>query len=777
MRAASVLGSVAVVLAVALLPAAAAATPEQIYDDLLQNTWQDWSWATHNLAGTTYVHGGTKAISFVPSNWEAVYLEKNGGVSGATWDSLDFWINGGTGSGQNLRIVFVLGGSTLSNRPLTDYLPGGPRLNTWDPVHVSLDTAGVGTQTFDGIYFQDGSGGTQTTVWLDDIRLTPRAGDPPSSNVAVAVDPYADRRAISPRIYGVSYATWPSLPYPVNRWGGNSTTRYNWQIDTDNKGSDWFFMNIPADNPNPGQLPNNSGADRFIDDTRAAGAEPVMTVPMIGWAAKSRAKTWGFSVLKYGAQQQTECTVTGGASWCQPDAGNGVKPGGATNVTGNDPLDTSVAINPTFVTNWLDHIAGRVGRAGAGGQKFFELDNEPMLWNSTHRDVHPVALDYAEIWQRTQDYASAMKARDPNVEIFGPVEWGWCSYFYSAKDNCGPGPDYNANGPFLEWYLAKVNTYRQSNGVRLVDWLDIHYYPQASGVALSDDESVAATRFRSLKSLYDPTYVDESWIGQPVNLIPRMKDIIARKAAPGTKLAITEYNWGNDNGLSSAIAQVEVLGIFGREGVDLAARWVAPAAGSRVEDSFRLYLDYDGAGARVEGDSVRSTSASVDQVGSYTVRRADGRLYFVLTNKTTGQIVADVTVNNGLTGTLNAWSFDGTSHWTARGTIAPTAGGFSVTLPAYSAWLVVGTAAPCNVPATPAGLRVAKSGGNLKFTWTDVAAATDYVVHEDTGAAGAFGTVTGTAAHGNPGLTVATPAGNRFYLVTGRNVCGESALR
>ena len=784
----------AVLAALGTLVALAGALPAPaqlaVYTDSLQNGFTDWGWGTYDLAQTAVVHGGTAAISFEPDGWEELFLHRNAGFTGTDYEAIELWVRGAGAGGQQVTVAVLNGGSPAGSAPLAGFVEGGSiPAGSWAKATVPFSALGLSTGSWDGIWLQDSSGTNQPALYVDDVRLLPRTSPPPpppvGGAVTVSVDAALDRRAVSPQIFGVNFGTAAQaaqLRWPVRRWGGNSVTRYNWQNDTSNKGMDWFFMNVPEDNANPGALPFGSAADRFLSETRAAGGEPILTVPLIGWTPKARQKDWGFSVAKYGAQAQTECTATGGAFWCQPDAGNGVRTNG-TNVTGNDPLDTSIAVGPSFVTDWMDHLAAQFGTAGNGGIRYYALDNEPALWDSTHRDVHPLPLTFDELWTRTRDVAAAIKAKDPAAVVFGPVSWGWCEYFYSAADNCSPnGADFIAHGsvPLTQWYLRQVKQYQDAHpGVRLVDVLDVHYYPQASGVALSDDESPAtsARRLRSLRSLWDPTYVDESWIGTPVDLIPRMKDIIARKAAPGTKLAITEYNWGNDNGLSSAIAQVEVLGIFGREGVDLAARWVAPAAGSRVEDSFRLYLNYDGAGARVEGDSVRSTSASVDQVGSYAVRRADGRLYFVLTNKTTGQVVADVTVNNGLTGTLNAWSFDGTSHWTSRGTIVPTASGFSLTMPAYSAWLVVGTAAPCNVPATPAGLRVAKSGGNLKFTWTDVAAATDYVVHEDTGAAGAFGTVTGTAAHGNPGLTVATPAGNRFYLVTGRNVCGESALR
>lgn len=754
-------------------PVQAQTDPQILYDEALRNGWQDWSWATHDLSATGYVHSGTKAISFVPASWQAVYLHRDGGASGEEYEDLEFWINGGAVSGQNIRIVFVLGGTVLSNEPLTDYLPGGPRAHTWDFVRVPLDAAGVGMQLFDGIYWQDGTGGTQTTLWLDDIVLAPRQGDPPSSTVAVSVDPAANRLPISPLIYGVSFAE--AAFYPANRWGGNSVTRFNWRQDVSNKASDWFFMNI-ANDADVGQLPNGSSSDQFIDETLANGAAPLLTVPLIGWTPRDRVKRWGFSVALYGPQQETECTASGWPSWCEPDAGNGVQTDG-TNITGNNPLDTSISIDSSWVTDWMDHIAARVGRAGEGGLKYFALDNEPMLWNSTHRDVHPDPVNDAEIWDRTAEYAAAMKARDPAIETFGPVVWGWCAYFYSAADGCSPGADYAAHGPFLEWYLAQVERYRQHHGVRLVDWLDIHYYPQASGVALSDDETAAtaALRLRSVKSLYDPSYVDESWIGQPVRLIPRMKEIIAAHA-PGTRLAITEYNWGGDDGLSSALAQVEVLAVFGREEVGFANRWVAPEPGSRVEEAFKVYLNYDGGGGKVEGESVLAQSADVDQVGAYGVRRSDGKLFFILINKSTGLRTAEVTVAGGLVGTLNTFSFDGSHRWGSRGILVPTATGFSLEMPPRSAWLVVGQETPCPVPSSPSGLEVVREGTNLHFTWDNVTGATDYVVREDAAPSGTFAAITGTSTSGDTGLAVPMTLGTRFYQVAARNACGESPV-
>jgi hypothetical protein len=111
---------------------------------------------------------------------------------------------------------------------------------------------------------------------------------------------------------------------------------------------------------------------------------------------------------------------------------------------------------------------------------------------------------------------------------------------------------------------------------------------------------------------------------------------------PGTRLAITEYNWGPDQGASGALAQAEALAIFGREGVDLATRWVAPPAGSLVERAFRLFLDYDGHGSRVEGDSVRATSADIDTLGAYAVDLVGQRTMLLLFNKGTGPNTAQI---------------------------------------------------------------------------------------------------------------------------------------
>jgi hypothetical protein len=488
------------------------------------------------------------------------------------------------------------------------------------------------------------------------------------------------------------------MRWPVRRWGGNATTRYNWQIDAANRANDWFFLNAPWTNDNPA---TGSAVDHFISETRRTDGEPLVTLPMIGWTPID-ASSWSFSVRNYGAQQLTECDWQ--AAPCHADAGNGVRPDG-TWITGNTPGDASRPVGVSFTTDYLAHIVSRYGTPGAGGVTFFALDNEPMLWNSTHRDVHPAPVTYDEIWQKTLAYATAIKAQAPGAEIFGPVTWGWCDLFGSAADapgDCMNGPDRDAHGgvPFLEWYLQQVRDYEIAHRVRLVDWVDVHYYPQGPGITDTyptppETADISARRLRSLRALWDPTYSDESWIGQPVYLIPRLLQTIQNRL-PGAKLAITEYNWGPDDQISAALAQAEALAIFGREGVDLATRWQAPREDTLTEDAFRLFLDYDGNGSRITGTALNADNSNPNMVGVYGARVDSQRMVVLLFNKDT--VAREV--NTRIPATMYAifrpkfYQFSAAQRLSAvssssMGFSFIDASAFRVTLPARSATLVV----------------------------------------------------------------------------------------
>ena len=173
-------------------------------------------------------------------------------------------------------------------------------------------------------------------------------------------------------------------------------------------------------------------------------------------------------------------------------------------------------------------------------------------------------------------------------------------------------------------------------------------------------------------------------------LLPRVRGWIDTYC-PGTKLALGEYRWGSDGGASSALAHAEALAIYAREGVDAALRWTAPAVGSKVEDAYRLYLDYDGGGGRVTGDVVAASSSDVDAVGAYAVRSSAGQLFVLLFNKDTVARDVAVAATPDLAGPLALYRFDGATALGSAGAATVAAGAFALTLPARSATLVVGS--------------------------------------------------------------------------------------
>jgi hypothetical protein len=533
--------------------------------------------------------------------------------------------------------------------------------------------------------------------------------------IAVNVDFNARGRPISPLIFGVSFgdaAQNKKIGYTLDRWGGNSTTRYNWRGPAHNAGSDYFFLGYGTD--------QTDDADMFIADAAAAAAQTLLTLPTIGWVEKfdgahPTAVHWGYSQASYGAQTLDECRYYDPQpSWCHGDAGNGQCDGKVNQtgycvggrITGNDPADTSMPSAPADAAAWIAHLQAAFGAASGGGVRFYALDNELMLWNSTHRDVHPDPVGFDEAWSRTQAYAAAIKLAEPDAAITGPVTWGYCDLFGSAQDNCVLGSDRDGHGlPFVAWYLQQVCANPLAGGKRAVDYLDLHYYPQDPNgsatriVSDADDATTAARRLSSLKELYNPAWVSASWISDlgddatwhysRPNLIPRVRAWIDQYC-PGTKLAITEYNWGGDGTASGAVAQAELLGIFAREGVDLAARWVAPAADSNAEKAFTLFLDYDGADARVRGDSVGAASANVDQIGAYAFRDFGRHAIVLLTNKDTSSHSVALTFAQSHPAGCALYEFDATH---AVHPVAVTcAAGSTLTLnglPAMSASLLV----------------------------------------------------------------------------------------
>jgi hypothetical protein len=529
--------------------------------------------------------------------------------------------------------------------------------------------------------------------------------------VSVTVDAQINRHPINPNIYGVAHASTADLNdlnTPLNRHGGNSTTRYNWQLNADNRANDWYYESIGDNSAIPGER-----GDTFFAGSTAAGAQAMLTIPMIDWIAKlgaNRSKLPGFSIAKYGAQ-------TGNDWQWFPDAGNGVASSGQF-ISGNDPRDANVPSTSLVQQAWVQHLVSRWGTNANGGVRYYILDNEPSLWHSTHRDVQPAGLTMDDLKQRMVDYASKIKAIDPSALVVGPEEWGWSGYLFSGFDQqygsthgWGTLPDRQNHGgaDYLPWLLGALRQDNITRGIRLLDVFTVHYYPQ--GGEFSNDVSTAMQlrRNRSTRSLWDPAYVDETWINDRVQLIPRLKNWV-NASYPGTSVGLTEYNWGAENHINGATTQADIFGIFGREGLDMAARWTTPAAGTPTYKAMKMFRNYDGNKSSFGETSVAATTPDPDTLSAFAAQRAaDGTLTVMVINKSPSTS-APATINLAHfppAGVAQTWQLTAANSITRLADLNIGGASFVATLPAQSVTLFV---IPANrsgsAPGAPTGLKI-----------------------------------------------------------------------
>ena len=519
-----------------------------------------------------------------------------------------------------------------------------------------------------------GGGGSPSSPSSPD---SPSSG--PSSSVRFTVDSGAARHLISPYVYGANQVSWSgrSRGLRLGRLGGNRWTAYNWETNASNAGSD--YRNQNDDFLGGGELPGEA-VRPYVAAAHAAGASMIVTVPIAGYVSADKAPG--------GDVNQTPDYLNVRFHPSRPSKGRGF----------SYPPDTGdhVVYQDEFVA-WLE-AAFPGARGDASRTIFYSLDNEPDLWSSTHARIRPTGnVTYAEMVQRTTDFAAAIKRVTPSALVFGPVSYGWQG-FVALQD----APDRNGRD-FLDFYLASLRDAEGGNGRRLLDVLDLHWYPEAKGGGVriteqNNSSDVAAARVQAPRSLWDPSYQESSWITSdahsgPIRLIRRMKEKIAANY-PGTRLAITEYNYGGGDHISGAVAEADVLGIFGREDVFAAALWDLQGVTRFVDAGFAAYCNYDGNGGRFGDTSVVAATSNDETSSIYASVDAgrEDRMILVAVNKSTGPTSAELAVTHGVELTTGqTWQITASSSTPSRGPDikAASRNTFRLEMPASSVTTVV----------------------------------------------------------------------------------------
>ncbi|WP_434345962.1 polysaccharide deacetylase family protein [Myxococcus virescens] len=144
-----------------------------VYTDALQNGFANWSWADHSLDETGVVHAGSAAIRFEPDTWNGLLFHHHG-LDLAQYQSIRFWVHGGTTGGQAVRLVLHDGTQMLGTTRLDTALGAPIAPGVWQQVTIPLSSIGATTGTLRDLYFQDDSGTDQPALYLDDVVLVPQ---------------------------------------------------------------------------------------------------------------------------------------------------------------------------------------------------------------------------------------------------------------------------------------------------------------------------------------------------------------------------------------------------------------------------------------------------------------------------------------------------------------------------------------------------------------------------------------------------------------------------
>jgi Glycoside hydrolase family 44 len=506
-------------------------------------------------------------------------------------------------------------------------------------------------------------------------------GTSASADLAFAIDvskgparqyqPPAQPVAISPYVYGINgFGTLiaAKTKWGLIRQGGDACTAYNWTNDYTNNGDDYCFWEGVAGNGNlAGKYTETTGDT--IPAAQAKGEAFLATIPILDFVSATYDHNTGWSPSGQSACPGTDSACpkrsgTVGANVIDPNPGD---PGynQALDFASSDPASPAfvknvmvkgsafcscapgtatcagctVGANPVAEDEFVNFLKVNYG---AGAPVFFDLDNEPNYWEGTHPELWPNicgtgTVTYDDIVTRNQAAALAVKNVWPAAKVFGPVV---------AQDGIVYAHSYGLDPhwptEFADYYLQRMQAASTTAGMPLLDAYDVHYYTTGG---TSDAQCAQAPRL-----FWDPNFTDITapatdsldfgWNGDvgsgayfdtnwyPRQMIPRLQKKIASAypaggtAAPG--LAFSEYNPGCETSIGGGLAQADLLGVFGREGVFAATAWpMHSTTANFLVAAFDLFRNYDGNGAVVGDLAVLANSSDYKNISVYAFAHSD----------------------------------------------------------------------------------------------------------------------------------------------------------
>ena len=425
----------------------------------------------------------------------------------------------------------------------------------------------------------------------------------------VSVDLSGEKKSVSPYIYGINDAGYLSdVTVNAVRQGGNRYSAYNWENNYSNAGSDWknssdnyLVSNYSSElAATPGACALHLSEDAVKNNVPYKTA----TIPMAGY------------VVADANGEVSSSEVAPSSRWKQIKATKGSE----------FSLTPDTTDDYVYMDEYVNYLVSKLGDSTtATGINGYNLDNEPALWSSTHSLMHPDKTTYKEMVEKSTEYAKAIKSVDPNADVYGLALFGVYAYY-----NLADAPDKDSSYDwFLSYYLDKMAQAEKDAGMRLIDAIDVHYYSEAKGDNRVTEGNATtandiAARVQAPRSLYEDGFREKSWLtdtlSQYMPFLPTIQNSID-KYYPGTKLAITEYNFGGGNHVSGAIAEADALGAFAENDVYLATLWPLSSDIAYQLSAIDLYTNYDGKGSSF-GDTLVSAKTDDSSLATATLLSA-----------------------------------------------------------------------------------------------------------------------------------------------------------
>jgi len=522
--------------------------------------------------------------------------------------------------------------------------------------------------------------------WVSGAGLIPLSAQ---TAVQVTIDASSPRKPVSPYIYGRNNSLTDNAgsPLSASQWqflrdagimmfresGGNNSTKYNWRKKLSSH-PDWYNNVYRHD--------WDFAAGSLLKNIPYATG--MWTLPLAGRAASNTSNNfndWGYNSSKWwdGVHQN----LAGGGVVNSAGGSKASKEGNPALYTENWPPDSVVGIlNKWFGQGGLGYDAAKL--------PYWNMDNEPEIWSGTHDDVMPVQISAEEFMQRYFDTARKARAIFPGIKLVGPVpanEWQW--YNWNGNWVSYGGKNY----VWLEFFIKRIADEQKATGIRLLDVLDIHFYPNESNAS----DIVQLHRVYFDRSYVYPGHNGVHRIGgwdTSINkeyIFGRCQDWLNKYigADHGVTFSVTETGIKSTDPNVRAVWYASTLGEFARQGVEIFTPW---GWGAGMYEVVHLFSKYN------HEQYISGISGDETSVSAYpTINAAGDSLTVILVNRSLSATrETRVLVNNFVPadGSVSYYRLNAlpttetfkshTNNALKTGTVIPEGNALTISLPALS---------------------------------------------------------------------------------------------